>query len=325
MIMSKLMPNTAHNFTPSETPFLHVAVGVIKNTHGDVLISQRAAHVHQGGLWEFPGGKVETGESPYQALQRELLEELNLQVLCAQPLIQVRHHYPDISVLLDVWLVESFTGNIHGCEGQAIRWVCVDNLQHYAFPAANLPIIQAASMPRCYAILQEADLPTLQTQLQHLLRQGIGLIQARFKTLSAIQVLDFMAFALPLCKTYHATLLLNSTTHTPTTPCDGVHFTSADLMRLQERPPFAGRFGASCHNLAQLQHAQKIGLDFAVLAPVLKTLTHPDAQPLGWENFAHLVVQVNLPVYALGGVNLADNEMAWHCGGQGIAGIRAFY
>lgn len=306
--------------------FLHVTVGVIKNTQGQVLISQRASHAHQGGLWEFPGGKVEVGESVLDALKRELQEELGITVIYANPLIKVRHHYADLSVLLDVWAVESFSGVAYGKENQLIQWVAVDDLSHYRFPAANIPIIRAAQLPRYYAILDDGDAQPLVDKLLILLNNNVKLIQARLKSSSEATVVEFMAAAMPLCKHYDAALLLNSSVKNAGQYArDGVHFTSADLMSLHARPAVSGWLAASCHNLAQLQQAEKLGFDFAVLAPVLATPTHPETQPLGWAVFAELVAQVNLPVYALGGVNLVNKETAWNCGGQGIAGIRAFY
>ena len=98
---------------------LHVAAAVIRGTDGRILLAQRPAHKHQGGLWEFPGGKVEAGESVLSALARELREELGIQVTHAQPLIQVRHAYPDQRVLLDVYEVTEFTGDAHGAEPTA--------------------------------------------------------------------------------------------------------------------------------------------------------------------------------------------------------------
>lgn len=306
--------------------FLQVAVGVIKNAQGEVLIAQRPHHVHQGGLWEFPGGKVEAGETVLAALQRELHEELGITVMHANPLIQIRHHYAEVSVLLDVWTVESFSGVAYGKENQAIQWVKLFNLSHYTFPAANVPIVRAVQLSRYYAILDDGDAQSLVDKLLILLNNNIKLIQARLKNSSKAAVAEFMATAMPLCKQYGAKLLLNSAVkNAGQYACDGVHFTSTDLMRLQERPAVSGCLAASCHNLAQLQQAEKWGFDFAVLAPVLATPTHPDAQPLGWTVFSEWVAQVNLPVYALGGVSVADKETAWGCGAQGIAGIRAFF
>ena len=124
----------------SGSNILHVAVGVIKNAANEVLISKRDQNVHQGGLWEFPGGKIEAGESVRNALGRELNEELGIVVSSASPLIKVRHTYPDLTVLLDVWRVDSFKGQPQSLEGQAIAWVPDDQLTKYSFPAANIPI-----------------------------------------------------------------------------------------------------------------------------------------------------------------------------------------
>ena len=122
---------------------IHVAVGVIVDANKRILISLRPDHVHQGGLWEFPGGKLETGESLQQALIRELSEELGLIATKIRPLIEIHHDYSDKSVLLDVCWVDQFEGLPEGKEGQAIRWVTAAELLQYAFPEANQPIIQA--------------------------------------------------------------------------------------------------------------------------------------------------------------------------------------
>jgi len=120
---------------------IHVAVGIVRNNSGEVLIAFRDQHKHQGGLWEFPGGKVELGESVSTALSRELEEELNLEVLHASPLLKIEHDYGDKKVLLDVWQVEEFQGQARGMEGQTIRWITPEKLPDYEFPAANLEIV----------------------------------------------------------------------------------------------------------------------------------------------------------------------------------------
>lgn len=123
---------------------LHVAVGVIERD-GCVLLARRAAHRHQGGLWEFPGGKVEPGETAQLALQRELREELGLEVDIAglEPLLEVSHAYPDLSVMLDVWWVGQFTGQEYGREGQPLVWAAAEDLMQWSFPPANHAIIRA--------------------------------------------------------------------------------------------------------------------------------------------------------------------------------------
>jgi 8-oxo-dGTP diphosphatase len=122
---------------------LHVAVGVILNDAKQILITKRAQGSHQGGLWEFPGGKVEAGESLEQGLSRELEEELGIVVGRTSPLLQVEHDYGDKAVLLDVCVVWEFSGHARGKERQAMAWVTLADLAGYEFPVANKPIITA--------------------------------------------------------------------------------------------------------------------------------------------------------------------------------------
>lgn len=304
---------------------IQVAVGVIKNPYGQVLISLRHNNLHQGGLWEFPGGKIEGHETAKQALVRELDEELSVTITDAMPLITVNHNYPDLAVQLRVFLVENYRGTIKSREGQPFCWVNPDELVHYAFPAANQPIITAARLPAYYAILDDAVPGLLLSNLNKILNRGITLIQARLKNLSPAAAPVFLQEAHSLCRRHNARLLLNSSiANWQQLAADGVHLTGTDLMATHQRPALARWVAASCHNLAELQHAQHIGADFVVLAPVLPTPTHPDAKGLGWAQFTELTAQVNLPVFALGGLTNADLGISRDAGAQGIAGIRAF-
>lgn len=304
---------------------LQVAVGVVKNTAGQILISLRDRSLHQGGLWEFPGGKIERMETAEQALSRELKEELDINVEAAIPLITVGHQYPDLFVQLQVFLVEKFSGRARGCEGQLFKWVSPDELDHYAFPAANRPIIMAARLPPYYAILDDADESQVLANLQNILDRGVKLIQARLKALPFDVVEKFAERAYPLCRQHGALLLMNSgVEEVYKINANGIHLTGRHLMALDRRPENIKWLAASCHDLQELRHAQAIGVDFAVLAPVLSTQTHPGAQALGWQQFAELVAKVNLPVYALGGLSLSCLATARQAGGQGIAAIRAF-
>ena len=122
---------------------IHVAVATIVNADNEVLLALRQAHQHLGNLWEFPGGKVETGETVYAALKREIWEELAITVIAAKPLLTVSHDYDDRSVLLDVWHVDKFNGTPHGQEGQRLQWCAISNLDVIEFPSANVPIISA--------------------------------------------------------------------------------------------------------------------------------------------------------------------------------------
>ncbi len=309
----------------SSASALHVAVGVVKNATGHILIALRHDTAHQGGLWEFPGGKVEAGESVEQALSRELKEELNISVQKMMPLIKVRHQYSDLKVLLDVWTVLDFSGDVTGSEGQRVEWVLPEQLPDYSFPEANYAIVSAVRLADEYAILNSTEETLLADQLNVLLARGVTLIQARIKALSEDAVMHFFAWAIPLCKAQGVTLFVNSAVKGANkVNADGLHLTARDLLALKTRPTGYAWVAASCHNRLELQHAESIGVDFVVLAPVLATKTHPDTKPLGWVQFIALTKVTNLPVFALGGLNKMDKTQAQMSGAQGIAGISAF-
>lgn len=303
---------------------LHVAVGVISDGRGHILLTQRAKHAHQGGLWEFPGGKLEAGETVQEALGRELREEIGIEVLTARPLIQINHRYPDLHVFLDVWKVTDFAGSAVPLEGQAMRWVAEHALADYPLPAANRPIVNATQLPDRYAILEGNNSGQIFSQLAGMIEQGISLLQLRAKSLPPNELDTVYRHVRRECEQYGIRLLLNADLPLSKPTADGIHLSSRVLMSLQDRPSAYPWVAASCHNLAELQHAEKIGADFAVLAPVMPTTTHPDACPLGWTVFRDLVKQTNLPVFALGGLASSDLDRVFHAGGQGIAGIRAF-
>ncbi len=304
---------------------LHVAVGVINNSAGQVLISKRGDGVHQGGLWEFPGGKVESGESVQQALQRELEEELGIQVNKSVPLIKISHQYSDLSVLLDVWRVTEFSGQASGREGQAIKWVSGQQLAKYDFPGANIPIIKAATLPSHYAILEGCDEGQVISNLNIILEQDIKLIQVRLKLL-ALQISEILLKTIiAKCEKQGAIVLINSALkHFKHKRGIGLHLTSSDLLQIQNRPEGYRWVAASCHNLQELKLAEKIGADFVVLAPVHKTGSHPGITPMGWQKFTELTLQSSIPVYALGGLQQSDLDRANYAGAQGIAGISTF-
>ncbi len=303
---------------------LQVAVGVVRNADGHILLTQRAKQAHQGGLWEFPGGKLEPGETVVEALRRELREEVGIAIEEATPLIKIHHHYPDLEVLLDVWRVDGFSGEACACEGQAMLWVAPADLNRYDFPAANRPIIAAARLPDRYAILEGHTLEQVRLNLSKIIAQNVRLLQLRLKALPATDLPSAYQEVSNACQRRGITLLLNSDLPLVGATADGIHLSSKTLLNTAERPPQAEWVAASCHNLPELQHAQRIGVDFVVLAPVLPTATHPDATPLGWAALRQLIDQVNMPVYALGGLKLQAMEQVQYAGGQGIAGISAF-
>jgi 8-oxo-dGTP diphosphatase len=313
---------------------IHVAVGVIVGSDGKILIAKRPQTAHQGGLWEFPGGKVDAGESVQQALCRELKEELAISVIASEPLIQIRHHYPDKSVLLDVYKVTHFEGQPCGAEGQPICWVSVDELGNYEFPAANKPIIKALELGDKYLITGEfVDEDDFCQRLSGALEQGIRFVQLRVNKLDLIAHKHLLGKAVSLTEKFSATLLINSSVDLFEEVIElfpsaniALHLNSHNAAAISVRP-IATRFilGVSCHNEQEIAHAQQIGADYLLLSPVKKTSSHPEAVPLEWSNFKALVELANLPVYALGGVGQNDIVQAKSVGAQGVAGISAWW
>lgn len=309
------------------TNMLHVAVGAVVDAQGLILIARRPPQVHLGGLWEFPGGKLEAGESVRQALARELAEEIGIQVISCRPLIQLCHRYPEREVLLDVWRVEAFSGQAHGRENQPVAWVAAEELHRYAFPEGNRPIIAALRLPSCYAIVNAAAqerAEEVEARLQGLAERGVSLAQLRAPDWPAAAYRALAQRLLLRAESLGLRLLLNAEPSlAQELGAAGVHLPAARLLALPQRPLPAGFWvAASCHNAEELAQAERIGADFAVLSPVLPTASHPQAQPIGWDGFARWTTAANLPVYALGGLSPADLQQAWRHGAQGIAAIR---
>jgi 8-oxo-dGTP diphosphatase len=304
---------------------LHVAVGVVRDSlTGNILITRRLPGTHLGGVWEFPGGKLEAGETVLQALGRELQEEVGIQVGQARPLIKISHDYGDIQVLLDVWDVQNYSGVVAACEGQQMIWAAAEQLVEYAFPEANLPIIKAVQLPEYYPILEGGNAAEVLGNCRRILKRGLKLLQIRLKSLPAEQVDAVLSQVLQICREQQVAVLLNSDLPRQKEKLNGLHLSSRGLLTTAVRPEGCQRLAASCHNLAELQRAEQLGVDFAVLAPVRKTATHPDAAPLGWKAVESMLLQVNIPVYVMGGLFVEDCAVAQQFGAQGIAGISAF-
>ncbi|MEX1031874.1 MAG: Nudix family hydrolase [Cellvibrionaceae bacterium] len=316
--------------------YVHVAVGVIRDLENKVLLAKRRDEAHQGGLWEFPGGKVEADESVQVALRRELAEELGIHLTHSLPLIQVRHHYSDKSVLLDVWEIDSYRGSPRGNEGQPLQWLPADQLETgtdclYPLPAANAAIIKALQLPHALLITGEFDSKAdFQARLERALRGGIRLVQFRpcrsTDALSEFELKKLLEFAAALCLQHQARLVVSASIGLAPTASQGVHLPAKQLMACRNRPVSAKQLlGASCHNREELQQAAELEVDYVVLSPVSRTVSHPGVEPLGWEQFESLVKTVNIPVFALGGLSQTDLPKARTMGGQGIAAISALW
>ena len=302
---------------------IQVSVGIIINSSGQVLLSKRPRHVHQGNLWEFPGGKFMPGEDSRSALYREIFEELGLQVLKARPFIQLHYNYPEQNTILHVWLIMEWSGMPRSKEGQPLKWVDKSELSKHDFPPPNEMIIRALQLSRLYLISPgpQGDISYFYCEMENCINAGAKLIQLRCTEELFHNGPEIITKVLSICRENNARLLLNSSPATAVTyNVDGVHLNSTRLVQLNERP-LDQKFlvSASCHSQNELAHASRIGVDFAVLSPVKNTPSHPGAEPLGWKKFSQLVYSSNIPIYALGGMQPEDLQTAWNHGAQGIA------
>ena len=310
---------------------VHVAVAVIVRD-GRVLIARRPDHVHQGGLLEFPGGKVEPGETVQAALVREIAEETGLHVPAGslEPVIGIRHDYGDKRVFLDVWETSSAGGEARGCEGQPVEWLTPEQLRDEDFPAANRPIIRALRLPRQLAITGSEN--GLEPTLAHL-QEGLSaarppLVLLRAPALRPPAYRELAANALPVCEKARAALIVHGGPEVfrAIPGARGLHLPWREANKLSARPvPEDVWLGVSCHDRQEIDHATAIGADYVTLGPVQPTESHPGAPTLGWSVFADLVSEAVLPVFALGGLSPGDLREARQRGGQGIAGIRFWW
>jgi 8-oxo-dGTP diphosphatase len=300
-----------------------VVAAVLTRPNGEVMLASRPADKIYAGYWEFPGGKVESGESLAHALARELKEELGIEAVRATRWITKVFAYPHATVRLNFFRVWDWQGEPHPHEGQTFAW---DNpAAHTVEPLlpANFPILKALQLPPVYGIShakvlgREAFLQRLGVALQN----GLRLIQLRDKDLPEAERLELAREIVKRAKPYAARVLVNGPVElAKAADADGVHLDSGALMKLTSRPDCEW-VGASCHNAAELAHAAAIA-DFGMLSPVLPTASHPGEPTLGWEVFAQLAARSPIPVYALGGVNFSDLDTARQHGAHGIAMLR---
>tara|TARA_R110001592_G_scaffold356543_2_gene658653 strand:+ start:24160 stop:25182 length:1023 start_codon:yes stop_codon:yes gene_type:complete len=320
------------------TKVVHVCVAVIEKFNADtqakeVLIAKRLDHVHQGGLWEFPGGKIEQGEAIIDALDRELFEELDIRIKplaqskhgmeAFRPLIQIHHTYSDKTVFLDVWRVHIVSGVSRGKEGQEIRWVDATQLKTYNFPDANKPILTSCLLPSryfitpVYASILEAELGLLRA-----LNEKAQLIYFRQPQLDIEEYLSWLEQLISKYPELESKLMFQFVEALDVFSGAGVHLSFSRSKEYSERPIRGDKWLAvSCHNESELSYSTRLSADFITLSPVLKTMTHPDQTEMGWDNFKRLVLTAIVPVYGLGGLTTENEKRLIQSGAQGLAGI----
>lgn len=323
---------------------IQVAVGVIQKGN-KVLIGQRCVQDQYFKKWEFPGGKIEKGESASSALKRELSEELGIEVVNASPLIRIDHDYPDRKVSLYVFWVDNFLGEPKGIEGQAIKWVKPENCYKEDFLAANEPIVNAVSLPKQFYITNiqkfglDRTLEVIGASAQYYennsSRENQFAVQLREKNASEEELKTYLA-AIKQLSPNHLVFLNGEYDVALKLGFDGVHLSSmlAKNRANSKSGEFGdnstsgdfGRFwvGTSCHTQIELEQSEKFA-DFSFLSPVQKTTSHPEKLAMGWNEFSKLVTLAKQPVYALGGLSKSDVLIAQEHGGQGVAAISSVW
>ncbi len=306
-----------------------VVIGIIfNNTRDRVLLSIRASNLNQSGLWEFPGGKLEAGETILQGLRRELFEETDINVESAHHLLKLDHDYGDICIRLHAWVVDSWSGVPRGVEGQKVEWIPVENLAEIPFPAANKRLIRVITLPQLYLVTPDRGMynDDFLNRVKQLIDNGLELLQFRSRKTSFEQHRSFVRELVQMCSNTRCRLIYNGDIEQGLTlGVHGFHLQTSSLMQLTKRPVSDDLLlAASCHSREELDHAAEIGADFCVVSPVARTSTHPGIVGMGWGRFSELAAASTIPVYALGGLrpqDLVHARRSYACGISMIRGI----
>ena len=300
-----------------------VAAAVIERPDGSFLLAQRPPGKVYAGYWEFPGGKVEPGEPVADALDRELREELGIDVELAYPWITRVFTYPHATVRLHFYRVACWRNDPRPHEGQSFVWQRSGHLSVSPMLPANAPILKALSLPVSLGITRawESGVEPAMRQFQLAVARGLRLVQVRENNLDATARRSFATKVVRDMRDAGGLTMINGDVQLASSLGAGLHLPSRELMTASSRPDVEW-CSASCHDVAELEKARDLGLDFVLLGPVQATLSHAGAIGLGWKNFADLIRNYPLPVFALGGMRLADLDGARRCGAHGVAMIR---
>ncbi len=306
---------------------VHVAAAVITRPDGSFLLGQRAPDTFYPGYWEFPGGKVEPGETPRDALIRELDEELGMQVDTAYPWITREHVYEHAHVSLHFFEVSAWRGEIHDRVHSALSWQKADAMDVGPMLPANGPILKALRLPRVFGITHagEIGVGAQLARLDAALTGGLRLVQIREPALPEADRERFARAVVERCHAAGALAVVNGDAALAhRSGADGLHLTASSLAGTTTRPDFEW-VGASCHTRADLEKAASLELDYALLGAVKPTLSHPGRSALGWPAFSDMITRLPMPVFALGGLSADDLCTAKAAGAHGVAGIRAIW
>jgi 8-oxo-dGTP diphosphatase len=302
-----------------------VAAAVIERPDGTFLLAQRPEGKPYAGYWEFPGGKIEDGEAAQAALTRELREELGIAVRESTPWITRVYAYTHATVRLHFFRVSAWDGEPRPLEDQAIKWQAVEAPDVSPMLPANAPVLAALALPAVMVVSNAAELGVdawIQKLAERALEEKL-LVQIREKGAERQRVQHLLSRALARAEPFGSRLVVNSDCGS-FPQCSGVHLTSRALMQAAGRPA-ASLLGASCHDERELEQAERLGVDYALVGPVKATASHPGASPLGWERFAALARDRPMPVLAIGGLTRSDLAEARRHGAHGVALLSAAF
>ena len=294
-------------------PIIDVAIAILLHQN-NVLVGWREAKQHQGNKHEFPGGKLEEGETPLAACRREIYEEVGIGLHEWHAFDVIVHEYEDVIVKLHLFHAVVPTALLNEIQ-QPWSWYSREELLNLNFPKANLAIIQRLYWPHQIKISAQLD-EVAQLKQDQLLYWRVEGTQQQLTELAKRSVKHL------------SRLIVNVDIFEQLNPIQqqaisAIHLKQPQLMALKPGDLQIGkRYIAACHDLASMQQAQNIGCDAILLSPVLPTATHPEAVALGWEQFKCWVSQVDIPVFALGGMQAGDLAIAKEQSGYGIAGMR---
>ena len=308
---------------------MHVMAGLIVDTDGRVLLAERPQGKHLGGFWEFPGGKLEPGESAFAALARELREELGIELKSATPLIRVPWTYDDRTLVLDAWHVDRWDGTPQSLEGQALQWCDPAQIDPESMTPADRPILQALRLPSMY-VITPADVMLDQRdewreRICRAIQDGVRLLQLHLPLWPVTAVRSLAAELLPTTRKYGAQLLLNGDIESAQALGVGAHLTSEQLLNTSERPlPWHQLISVGCRDASHLAKAAEIRADFATLPLKTASVDGTDALRAEWSDLQLLAEEASLPVYAVGVLGSWDLTYAKQMGAQGVVGILGF-
>lgn len=307
---------------------IDVAAAVIERPGGSFLLAQRPEGKVYAGWWEFPGGKVEAGESVQQALARELHEELGIVVERSWPWITREHVYEHGHVRLHFRRVDRWHGELRGREGQSFSWQArADQPTVAPLLPANGPVLSALALPVAMGVTDAGGMgeTAFLSALDRALAGGLRLVQFREKSMAPAAAGALLGEVRARVEAAGGRVVVNAESATAAHVARAVHLPERSLAALALRPPGATLVGASCHDAAGLDRARRLALDYVLLGPVRATPSHPGAAALGWERFAELVTGMPMPVFAIGGLGPTDLDEARAAGAHGVAGIRGFW